>query len=95
MNSFLLACAKEEAKKLVKPRGFLKKSILKENVVAPTNQVLHFHKFDVLLMKQFPLIFFYFAFSKFGLLRVQLLIGRIKIQTCQIPCNLADLPAGF
>ena len=48
MSPFLLACAKNEAKKLVKPRGFLKKSIFKENVVAPTNHVLHFHKFDTL-----------------------------------------------
>ena len=60
MSPVLLACAKYEAKKQVKRREFLKKSIFKENVVALKNNVLHFCKFDTLKMKQF---------SKFGLLR--------------------------
>ena len=48
MNPFLLACAKKEAKKRVKPRGFMKKSIFKDNATAPTNQVLYLRKFDIL-----------------------------------------------
>ena len=38
-------------------------------------------------MKQYPdAIFFY---SKFGLLNGPIIIGRIKIQTCQTPCYLS------
>jgi len=64
MSSFLWACAKKEAKKLAKPHGFLKKSLFKENVVAPTNQVLHFSKFDISSIKQFPLSLILLNFSK-------------------------------
>ena len=45
---FFVAICKKEEKKLGKPHKFLKKKNFKENVVAPTNQVLHLQKFEIL-----------------------------------------------
>ena len=45
---FFVGMRKKEAKKRVKPRGFMKKSIFKDNATAPTNQVLYLRKFDIL-----------------------------------------------
>ena len=92
MSSFLWVCAKKEAKKLAKPRGFLKKSLFKENVVAPTNQVLHLNKFDIISFEIYFIKFFKILTFK---AHYDPIFGRIKIQTCQTLCNLADLPASF
>ena len=93
----MLACAKNEAKKLVKPHGFLKKIIFKENLVAPANHVLHLHKFGSPLNETISFEIYYIKFFKIWTFEVLNgpIIGRIKILTCQIPCILADLLVAF
>ena len=93
------ACVKNETKKLAKPRRFFEKITFQRKRCSSYKSSLTFKQIRY-TSTIYETIFFEIYFIKFfKMLTFEALydpiIGRIKIQICQIPCNLADLSAGF